>query len=419
MANPGSEEYGGFLARVFAFICDQLIASALYYLIVALMFQVGFVSPVVMVLLAFVVSPVYFAAMQSSAGQATIGKSLLGLKVATVGGERASFARNLGREFGKIVSGIPLGIGFLMPLFTGRKQALHDLIASTVVLDAGPARVLKGAGVTALAFVANGAIIVFMIGDAYNKMMAQLTGGMMAEMQGGPGGLPPGMTPMPPRSAPKVVVVTPAPKVVTTPAPQAVAAAPKPAPEAPKAAAAPMTVAVAAQSPKPAPAMTPRAAPAPKPAAAPQPAETPPAETQAPLPANMPARVASTPAAPASSTPAAPASPAAAVPPPPAERPGVPGPKYNDLMTAVLYRDVEGVNELLAFGKWVDKGDSHGVTPLMMAVRNGDAASAEALLKAGADPNRNAVGGESAMKIAVVRRDAAMTALLERYAKPK
>jgi hypothetical protein len=145
---------------------------------------------------------------------------------------------------------------------------------------------------------------------------------------------------------------------------------------------------------------------------APRPAAAEPAETLAALPADMPARVGSAPAA--ASAPAS--SPSADVP-PPAARPGVPGPKYNDLMTAVLNRDVSGVNEMLAFGKWVDKPDSFGVTPLMIAVRNGDAEIAEALLKAGADPSRNAVGGESPAKIAVARRNAAMTALLERYTK--
>jgi ankyrin repeat protein len=166
--------------------------------------------------------------------------------------------------------------------------------------------------------------------------------------------------------------------------------------------------------------MAPRVAqaPTPQPAAAQAPAaETPPA-----LPTDMPARVNSQPAAPsapAASAPAAASTPAASADvPPPASRPGAPGPKYNDLMSAVLNKDVDGVNELLAFGKWADKGDSRGVTPLMIAVRYGDAASAEALLKAGADPNRNAAGGENAMKIAAANRDAAMTALLERYKKP-
>jgi ankyrin repeat protein len=105
--------------------------------------------------------------------------------------------------------------------------------------------------------------------------------------------------------------------------------------------------------------------------------------------------------------------PARAAPPPAAVvRATTPGPKYNDLMTAVLYRDAAAVSELIAFGRWPDKPDSQGVTPLMVAAMLGDTTNAEALLKAGANP-------DAAMPIARERRDSAMTALLERYATSK
>jgi hypothetical protein len=103
---------------------------------------------------------------------------------------------------------------------------------------------------------------------------------------------------------------------------------------------------------------------------------------------------------------------AAALPPVSETRPGIPGPKYNDLMTAVLYRDAAAVNELIAFGRWADRPDSQGVTPLMAAAMLGDTTNAETLLKAGANP-------DAAMPIARGRNDSAMTALLERYASSK
>jgi hypothetical protein len=77
-------------------------------------------------------------------------------------------------------------------------------------------------------------------------------------------------------------------------------------------------------------------------------------------------------------------------------------------MSAVMARDAAGVQELLAFGKWADKPDRHGSTPLMVAVGLGDAASAETLLKAGANADKG-------MVVAQERRDPAMTALLQRY----
>ena len=87
--------------------------------------------------------------------------------------------------------------------------------------------------------------------------------------------------------------------------------------------------------------------------------------------------------------------------------------RFNDLVTAVLYRDAGAVNDLLAFGKWPDKADSSGMTPLMIAASLGETAIAEALLKAGADPRRTGPGGATAISIARERKDATMLGLLQ------
>jgi len=88
--------------------------------------------------------------------------------------------------------------------------------------------------------------------------------------------------------------------------------------------------------------------------------------------------------------------------------------RFNDLVTAVLYQDAGAVNDLLAFGKWPDKADSTGMTPLMIAVSLGQAEIAQALLKAGADPQRVGPGGVTAISIARERKDAALLGLLQR-----
>jgi len=77
----------------------------------------------------------YFAWMESSTWQATLGKKALGLIVTDMEGRRLTFGRATGRFFSKIVTGfIPLGIGYIMAGFTAKKQALHDFIAGTLVL---------------------------------------------------------------------------------------------------------------------------------------------------------------------------------------------------------------------------------------------------------------------------------------------
>ena len=85
-------------------------------------------------LLALMLSWIYYASMESSTWQATLGKKILGFKVTDLAGNRISFARASGRFFGKILSGMILGIGFLMAGFTARKQALHDILAGCLVL---------------------------------------------------------------------------------------------------------------------------------------------------------------------------------------------------------------------------------------------------------------------------------------------
>jgi Ankyrin repeat len=232
--------------------------------------------------------------------------------------------------------------------------------------------------------------------------------------------------------------------------PKPVAKAP-PVPAKPVATEAAKPVAVAATVQ---PAATAQASEPPKPVAAPKEpekpmaAEPPKAEKPGPVAAKPPALVAPAPKEPAMASkepamapkepamtpkepamaeaPAAPAAPretpAPAVEPreppvvvPVARGPSVPGPRFNDLTTAVLYRDGKAVEELLAFGKWPEKADSRGITPLMLAVMLGEAGMAEALLKAGANPNRPGPGGSTATSIARERTDMAMMGLLQSH----
>jgi uncharacterized RDD family membrane protein YckC len=76
----------------------------------------------------------YEALMISSAKQATVGKMAFGLKVTDSQGQRLSFAHATGRHFAKYISFLTMCIGFIMAGFTEKKQALHDLIAGTLVI---------------------------------------------------------------------------------------------------------------------------------------------------------------------------------------------------------------------------------------------------------------------------------------------
>jgi len=80
-------------------------------------------------LLLTMASWVYWAVMESSPWQATLGKKLFGIEVTDLKGRRISMARATGRYFGKIIF-----IGFLLIPFTEKRQAFHDLISGCLVV---------------------------------------------------------------------------------------------------------------------------------------------------------------------------------------------------------------------------------------------------------------------------------------------
>ncbi len=83
----------------------------------------------------FVINILYFSLMESSARQGTIGKNLMKIKVSDMDGHRIPFSKALIRTLSKILSGAVLLIGFLMAAFTARRQALHDMLVGTIVVD--------------------------------------------------------------------------------------------------------------------------------------------------------------------------------------------------------------------------------------------------------------------------------------------
>ena len=101
----------------------------------ALLSAYGFVM--VINLVSALIFWLYYALMESSAKQATLGKMAMGIKVVDEKGQRLSFARATGRTFAKIISYTILYFGFFMAAFTKKRQALHDLIATTYVVNAG------------------------------------------------------------------------------------------------------------------------------------------------------------------------------------------------------------------------------------------------------------------------------------------
>ncbi len=81
-----------------------------------------------------VISILYFSLMESSKYQASLGKLALGIIVVDLDGNRIDLGKAVLRNIGKLVSAFILFIGYIMAAFTDKKQALHDIIASTLVV---------------------------------------------------------------------------------------------------------------------------------------------------------------------------------------------------------------------------------------------------------------------------------------------
>ena len=81
----------------------------------------------------------YEALLIASSKQATVGKMVFRIKVTDMEGKRISIPRSFGRHFAKYISDFTLAIGYLIQPFTARRQALHDMIAGTLVVrDVSP-----------------------------------------------------------------------------------------------------------------------------------------------------------------------------------------------------------------------------------------------------------------------------------------
>lgn len=84
--------------------------------------------------LGFFVNMAYFTWFNGTTGQ-TPGKRLMGLRVVRDTGEAISFGTAFLRWVGYLISFLPLCMGFLWAGVDRRKQAWHDKIAGTVVID--------------------------------------------------------------------------------------------------------------------------------------------------------------------------------------------------------------------------------------------------------------------------------------------
>ena len=140
-------KYAGFWRRLGAFIIDTILVSLVTIVVGWIIFvfagysidQIDSSESEVTLLdivniIGFFIGFLYFAILEGSRMQATFGKRAFSLKVTSLSGERITIGKAIGRYISKIVSGMTLFIGFLMVIWTDKKQGLHDMMTETLVI---------------------------------------------------------------------------------------------------------------------------------------------------------------------------------------------------------------------------------------------------------------------------------------------
>lgn len=146
-ALPPRPGFAGFWLRAVACIIDTILIVTIFIL-VASFFPSTFEkllptnstsfldmprpAPLVIAILAGL-GCLYYSVFEASSWQATPGKRILRLYVTDLNGQRITFGRAVIRNLARQISGI-FFIGYFIAGFTEKKQALHDFIASCLVL---------------------------------------------------------------------------------------------------------------------------------------------------------------------------------------------------------------------------------------------------------------------------------------------
>ncbi len=144
--------YAGVWKRFFAAVIDQILYSIVYTVWLIILFpqkglnlresildmlQDGQYAWFLFqhVLFPLIALWLYNTLFECSSMQGTLGKALLGIKVTDRRGDRIGFFKAAIRGLCKVFI-IPVSsIGYLLALFTKRRQTLHDIIAGTVVVE--------------------------------------------------------------------------------------------------------------------------------------------------------------------------------------------------------------------------------------------------------------------------------------------
>ncbi|MEZ5013392.1 MAG: RDD family protein [Chitinophagales bacterium] len=130
----GPLTYARFTDRVFAYLIDLVLLGLAGWAMQLLLGVNVFSSSYRMIWFGNVATLLYFIVMEGGRNNATFGKMIMRIRVVDENGLPISYEKAAIRNICKIVSALPLLIGFIMTAFTDKHRALHDMLAHTLVV---------------------------------------------------------------------------------------------------------------------------------------------------------------------------------------------------------------------------------------------------------------------------------------------
>jgi len=123
-------QYASFLQRLGAVILDCILVGIVCSIFGQFLGQGSALSTLVQI----AISVTYFVVLYVQLDGMSVGKKVLGIKVAKLDGTKMDYATAIIRVLGTCVSGFALWIGYFWMLFDDKKQTWHDKLAKTVVV---------------------------------------------------------------------------------------------------------------------------------------------------------------------------------------------------------------------------------------------------------------------------------------------
>lgn len=109
-----------------------IIVLFIYIFVDQKMFRIG--TALIFLLLVPVAKFIYSSIAEASLKQATVGKQLMDIKVGDLFGNRLDIGTSFLRNFAKVLSTLPLFVGYLYCFMNKKQQCLHDVLANTLVV---------------------------------------------------------------------------------------------------------------------------------------------------------------------------------------------------------------------------------------------------------------------------------------------